>query len=77
MDKKMIIKIFNALIRLIATTIYQPLVNIIISWKNILSGKNTNNLENKVQISSPKDDYLNLLQDWERIGQDFWRLFKW
>lgn len=72
----MIIKIFSALIRLIATTIYQPLVNIIISWKNILSGKNTSNLENKVQITSSKDDYLNLLQDWERIGQDFWRLFK-
>ena len=70
----MIIKIFSALIRLIATTIYQPLVNIIISWKNILSGKNTSN---KVQITSSKDDYLNLLQDWERIGQDFWRLFKW
>lgn len=76
MNKKMIIKIFSALIRLIATTIYQPLVNIIISWKNILSGKNTSNLENKVQITSSKDDYLNLLQDWERIGQDFWRLFK-
>lgn len=73
----MIIKIFSALIRLIATTIYQPLVNIIISWKNILSGKNTNNLDNKEQITSSKDDYLNLLQDWERIGQDFWRLFKW
>ena len=43
MNKKMIIKIFSALIRLIATTIYQPLVNIIISWKNILSGKNTSN----------------------------------
>lgn len=77
MNKKMIIKIFSALIRLIATTIYQPLVNIIISWKNILSGKNTNNLDNKGQITSSKDDYLNLLQDWERIGQDFWRLFKW
>ena len=73
----MIRKIFSALIRLIATTIYQPLVNIIISWKNILSGKNTSNLDNKVQITSSKDDYLNLLQDWERIGQDFWRLFKW
>lgn len=77
MNKKMIRKIFSALIRLIATTIYQPLVNIIISWKNILSGKNTSNLDNKVQITSSKDDYLNLLQDWERIGQDFWRLFKW
>lgn len=77
MNKKMIRKIFSALIRLIAITIYQPLVNIIISWKNILSGKNTSNLDNKVQITSSKDDYLNLLQDWERIGQDFWRLFKW
>lgn len=77
MNKKMIRKIFSALIRLIATTIYQPLVNIIISWKNILSGKNTSNLDNKVQIPSSKDDYLNLLQDWEKVGQDFWRLFKW
>lgn len=77
MNKKMIRKIFSALIRLIATTIYQPLVNIIISWKNILSGKNTINLDNKVQIPSSKDDYLNLLQDWEKVGQDFWRLFKW
>ena len=73
----MIIKIFNALIKLITTTIYQPLVNIIISWQNILSGKNTSNLDNKTQIPSFKDDYLNLVQDWERVDQDFWRLFKW
>lgn len=67
----------NGLVQLIKIAIYQPLVNIIISWQNILSGKNTNKLEQKVQILSPKNDYLNLLQDWERVDQDFWRLFKW
>lgn len=67
----------NGLVQLIKTVIYQPLVNIIVSWQNILSGKNTNNLEQKVQIPSHKNDYLNLLQDWERVDQDFWRLFKW
>lgn len=66
----------NGLVQLIKTVIYQPLVNIIVSWQNILSGKN-NNLRQKVQIPSPKNDYLNLLQDWERVDQDFWRLFKW
>lgn len=66
----------NGLVQLIKTVIYQPLVNIIISWQNILSGKNTNNLEQKVQMPSSKNDYLNLLQDWERVDQDFWRLFK-
>lgn len=67
----------NELVQLIKTVIYQPLVNIIVSWQNILSSKNTNNLRQKVQIPSPKTDYLNLLQDWERVDQDFWRLFKW
>lgn len=66
----------NGLVQLIKTVIYQPLVNIIASWQNILSGKN-NNLRQKVQIPSPKNDYLNLLQDWKRVDQDFWRLFKW
>lgn len=66
----------NGLVQLIKTVIYQPLVNIIVSWQNILSGKN-NNLRQKVQIPSPKNDYLNLLQDWKRVDQDFWRLFKW
>lgn len=67
----------NGLVQLIKTVIYQPLVNIIISWQNILSGKTINNLEQKVQIPSPKNDYLNLLQDWKKVDQDFWRLFKW
>ena len=52
-------------------------MNIIISWQNILSSKKTNNLRQKVQIPSPKNDYLNLLQDWKKVDQDFWRLFKW
>lgn len=67
----------NGLVKLIKTVIYQPLVNIIVSWQNILRGKNTNTLGQKVQTPSPKNDYLNLLQDWERVDQDFWRLFKW
>lgn len=67
----------NGLVQLIKTVIYQPLVNIIVSWQNILSGKNNNNLRQKVQPPSSKNDYLNLLQDWERVDQDFWHLFKW
>lgn len=67
----------NGLVQLIKTVIYQPLANIIVSWQNILSGKNNNNLRQKVQIPSPKNDYLNLLQDWKKVDQDFWRLFKW
>lgn len=67
----------NGLVQLIKTVIYQPLVNIITSWQNILSGKNTNDLVQKVQIPSPKNDYLNLLRDWKKVDQDFWRLFKW
>lgn len=59
------------MLKLLTNVLIQPVINIIQSWKNILSGNlasvaNTNNIE----INGYAIDYQNIKHDFQMIGYD-------